>query len=173
MGVPNEPPLFDYKSINWIAYSTRDRSFIFRLYSGILYANYEKVNIFKIENLNVRCSWCGNDEQKWNHLMFECPAVRIVREQAAVFFDLPPIAARCWLLASIDDSEKNRALKIVTTTIAKHVHWCLNHSTQPPNFEGVKEWLRNTMDTEFVIAELNGKILKHLTKWEFLREKLF
>ena len=59
------------------------------------------------------------------------------------------------------------------TTIAKHVHWCLNHSTQPPNFEGVKEWLRNTMDTEFVIAELNGKILKHLTKWEFLREKLF
>ena len=64
-------------------------------------------------------------------------------------------------------------MDIVVTALAQNIHWCLNHSTQPPTVVGLVEWLRSLMDDEYVIAEHNGKIGKHLQKWDWLRPKLF
>ena len=172
MNVPYEAPMFDYKAINHIAYSTRQRSFIFRLYSGIVPASYEKATHFKMD-IDADCKWCGEEFQRWTHLLFDCPPVCVFRDQVAARLGLPQVAAQDWLIGRSDDLEEAKATDIIVTALAQNIHWCLNHSTQPPTLEGLLEWVRNIMDSEYVIAEHNSKIQNHLRKWEWLRPKLF
>ena len=66
-----------FKNITKIGYATKARSFLFKMYAGLLYGNKK---LYKFGYADSKsCERCGHSEQDLSHLLVDCPDVRKMR----------------------------------------------------------------------------------------------
>ena len=68
-----------YKAITSISQNMKFRSFVCRLFAGMIYSN-KQLHRFGIRD-NPCCDWCEEDVQDLSHLFQNCPVIRAICEQ--------------------------------------------------------------------------------------------
>jgi hypothetical protein len=145
-----------YSNIPQISLATKSRSFLFKLYAGMLYGN-NKLHLFGYVD-SKRCERCNNPEQDIMHLLTQCPAVEFFRQ--IIYSKLHRNFSRKEELLGCQ--EKSYSLILLNMNKFIYQRKFLQLPLNPYDFYAM---LRNEKQIEETIALKSNKTSKHFRKW--------
>ncbi len=161
-----------YKSIYLTTISTKLRDFQFRLLHRTIVTN-KKLTQMKLSN-NDKCTFCNNETETIEHLLFECQCCKIIWNRLVQWIkQTTHIELEVTLLNILfgiplnDRFPLKQAINTCLTIARQYIYACrcLNRI---PSFQVLIEKIKTMKLIEYKIAHKQDKLKKHNEKWKSL-----
>jgi hypothetical protein len=150
-----------YENIKRLSNSTKTRSFILKLYNGLLYGNH---SLYRFGYRQTKaCDSCEHDDQTMDHILLDCPKAHDLREHVYSKMQLSP--SRLEGLTGLGTP----AADFIIIHLNKFLHQC-KYLEQTPHIASFTAMIKSEMKIEETIAMKNNKITLHLSKWEDIKQ---
>jgi len=161
-GSPDTPHNIS-KRIKAFSNCTKNRSFAFKLINGLIYSNKELAKFgYTTEDY---CSFCKVIPDSRDHMLLDCIKIRKLRRQVYQKFSLSPSRFEEWF------GTGNRCDDYILFSLNKLIY----HSKvaeSAPTLGALLGAITKEYQIEYKIAEKNGTLICHLSKWQNLKNKL-
>jgi len=159
----NDSPQEYSKKIKSFSNSTKNRSFLFKLFNGLIYSNKELTNFgYTTEDY---CSFCKKENDSRDHMMLDCKVVRILRNKIYQRFHLDPCRLQEWF------GTGDKIEDFILLSLNKFIYYS-KVAGQSPSHDAFYGSIINEYHIEYKIAERNGTLIRHFSKWDKIKEVL-
>ena len=146
----------------------RLREFQYKLLCNIIYVNRHLYR-FKFIPCDT-CSFCGKDEETYQHIFLECSIVKNIWKQCGDILDLPVIKEISWKEVHIGIDGITGAEQLINHVILliKYMLFLKREKKKPPTIGEITGKLLESKQEERKIATERKTLTLHYKKWEHL-----
>ena len=148
--------------------STCKRSFIIKFFNKITCTNTEFKRVKHTDS--TKCSYCSEKKQDYYHLFWDCPGTREFRDALSCKWVLnTPLTLKNWCFGIFENNTPiNNAIAFLALEANNYIY-SSNWNKEKLSIIKFKAMLYDCERVEHQIAKESGKILKHLQKWEQIK----
>ena len=157
-----------YSQIKKHSIATYKRSFIVKYFNRIARTNTEFVRVGHTDS--TKCTYCNEKKQDYYHLFWDCPGTNEFRDALSCKWVLDsPMTLKNWCFGLFDtNTPTNNALAFIALEVNNYIY-SSNWAKEQLSITKFKSSLYACERVEHQIAVESNKVLKHLQKWEQIK----